>query len=69
MSDSEQKTILASDLRMPITVLQYNKALAQGLRSSPPMLKYQGENFYLVGHYAFQSGLDNAHTLFCCIRH
>eukprot|EP00794_Sanderia_malayensis_P018719 gene18719-20608_t len=43
MSDTDQKNIQpSSELRMPITVLQYNKALAQGLRSSPPNLRQHG---------------------------
>ena len=33
----------AMEHRVPITVLQYNKALSLGLRSSPPPMKYAGK--------------------------
>ena len=46
ISDTESPSVLPSELRMPITVLQYNKALASGCRSSPPSRRYQGKRTY-----------------------
>eukprot|EP00795_Rhopilema_esculentum_P001302 gene1302-15691_t len=37
-----QSIVSAVEHRMPVTVLQYNKAITKGLRSSPPPMKFQG---------------------------
>ena len=45
-------SIEAMEHRMPITVLQYNKALTAGLRSSPSSMKYGGRAMWLL-YYGF----------------